>query len=128
MPSKPPPSALYRGQKFVEAADALRAAADDIDSDKVADQLLDRAAGYGLVGNLLSAAEKSTQSDAAAALNAYKRALVADKKVAAGVHAQMISRRIGQVAPTAARLFMAKKTPSGGQARRRGRCALRVRG
>ncbi len=98
---------LYKRSKFQEAADLLDRAAEKLD-DKQAEELLDMATSFKQVGQLLSTAEKSQNSDPGAALDAYKQALLKDKRVGGSALTKLIRLRIGQVAPKAAKSYMAK--------------------
>ena len=99
---------LYKNQNFAAATSLLRDTADSVLDDDSAEELLDLAVGYGRVGKLFAAAEDSKRTDAPRSLRAYKSALQVDKKVSGGAHQTLIRLRIGQVAPLAARAYMAK--------------------
>jgi outer membrane biosynthesis protein TonB len=99
---------MYKRKDFEEAADRLSDAADSAD-EKTSDRLLDIAAGYRQVGSLLSSAQREQESNPTGALKDYKKALKLDKKFGSNAHTRLIRLRIGQVAPRAAKSYMAKK-------------------
>lgn len=98
---------LYKRRRFNEAAELLDRAADRAD-DRSADELMDLARGFREMGKLLASAEGGQNSDPTSALASYKQALAKDKRVGDATHAKLIRLRIGQVAPKAAKSFMAK--------------------
>jgi len=91
-------ASLYKQKQFSEAAAVLRKAGETGDAGK-----------FEQIGSLLTQAEKSSRSDPAKALDAFKKAKRLDEEYGDGTHDGFIGARIGQVAPEAARSHMVYK-------------------
>ncbi len=94
---------LYRARKFSEAATTLRAVTGDA-TDAESRRLLALAKNYESLGNNLTSGQAA---DAVVAYTALTRAMSTDRKVGAA-HRALISERLAQVAPQAAKTSLAR--------------------